>query len=84
MVHIRCYNGCFVNDFILSLLAGLCVFVRSRAELALEIVALRQRVAILNQKHPRPQLNSLDRLFWIGAGMLALGFFLLFVVHPRL
>ena len=66
MVHIRCYNGCFVNDFILSLLAGLCVFVRSRAELALEIVALRQRVAILNQKHPRPQLNSLDRLFWIA------------------
>jgi hypothetical protein len=55
-----------VNDFILSLLAGLCVFVRSRAELALEIVALRQQVAILKRKHPRPQLNPLDRLFWIA------------------
>jgi hypothetical protein len=37
--HIRCYNCCFVSDFILSILAGLCVFVRSRADLALEIVA---------------------------------------------
>jgi hypothetical protein len=57
-------NGCFVSDLILSLLAGLCVFVRSRADLALEIVALRQQIAVLRRKRPRPQLNSRDRLFW--------------------
>jgi hypothetical protein len=31
----------------------------------LEILALRQQVVVLNA-HPRPQLNSLERLFWIA------------------
>ena len=31
---------------------------------ALVVLALRQQVAVLKRKRPRPVLNSLDRLFW--------------------
>ena len=49
---------------ILSILAVIRVFFRSRSDTALEILALRQQVAVLKRKRPRPTLNSLDRLFW--------------------
>ena len=49
---------------ILALLAALRVFVRSRSDIALEVLALRQQVAVLKRKRPRPILNRLDRLFW--------------------
>ena len=39
-------------------------FFRSRSDTALEVLALRQQVAVLKRKRPRPKLNSLDRLFW--------------------
>ena len=54
-----------MSEFILSLLAALRVFLRSRSDTALEILALRQQLAVLKRKRPRPVLNSLDRLFWI-------------------
>ena len=54
-----------MSEFILSLLAALRVFLRSRSDTALEILALRQQVAVLKRKRPRPVLNSLDRFFWI-------------------
>jgi hypothetical protein len=39
---------------------------RSRAELELEVIALRHQLAILHRQRPgRPQLFALDRLFWI-------------------
>jgi len=44
----------------------LCAFVRSRNDLGLEILALRQQVAVLKRKRPRPRLNDSDRLFWIA------------------
>src|SRR5215470_16593669 len=37
---------------------------RSRCDTALEVLALRQQVAVLKRKRPWPTLNSLDRLFW--------------------
>ena len=40
-------------EFILALLAALRVFFRSRGHTALEILALRQQVAVLNRKRPR-------------------------------
>src|SRR5216683_852325 len=46
------------------MLAVVRVFCQSRSDTALELLALRQQVAILKRKRPRPQLNSLDRLFW--------------------
>ena len=46
------------------MLAVVRVFLRSRSDTALEVLALRQQVAVLKRKRPRPVLNSLDRLFW--------------------
>jgi hypothetical protein len=51
-----------VPEFILSILAVIRVFFRSRSDTALEVLALRQQVAVLKRKRPRPTLNSLDRL----------------------
>ena len=60
----RRVTGEFVTEFILSILAVVRVFFRSRGGTALEVLALRQQVAVLKRKRPRPKLNSLDRLFW--------------------
>ena len=51
-------------EFILSILAVIRVFFRSRSDAALEVLALRQQLAVLKRKRPRPTLNSRDRLFW--------------------
>jgi hypothetical protein len=53
-----------VLDLIVSFLAVTGVFFRSRADIALEVLALRQQVAVLKRKRPRPSLNRLDRFFW--------------------
>jgi hypothetical protein len=50
-----CYNGGFVIEFIFSMLAVIRMFFRSRSDTALEILALRQQVAVLKRKR-------LDRL----------------------
>jgi hypothetical protein len=41
----------------------LCTFLRTPHDLGLEILALRQQVAVLKRKHPRPRLNGVDRMF---------------------
>src|SRR5512132_1354757 len=46
------------------MLAVVRVFCQSRSDTALEVLALRQQVAVLKRKRPRPVLNSWDRLFW--------------------
>ncbi len=38
---------------------------RTQRELALENLALRQQVAVLKARQPRPQLTAPDRLFWV-------------------
>ena len=48
----------------LALLAAARVYFRSRTDTALEVLALRQQVAVLKQRRPRPPLSRLDRLFW--------------------
>jgi putative transposase len=53
-----------VFQFLFAFLAMLQVFFRSRHETALDILALRQQVAVLKRKRPRPRLNPWDRLFW--------------------
>jgi putative transposase len=40
-------------------------FFRSRCNLGLEIMALRQQLGVLNRKHPRPRLRTGDKLFWV-------------------
>lgn len=48
------------------LLAYFVAFFRARHHLGLENLALRQQVAVLKRKHPRPQMNQRDRLFWLA------------------
>jgi putative transposase len=54
-----------VPEFILSMVAVIRIFFFSRSDTALEVLALRQQVAVLKRKRPRPTLNSRDRLFWM-------------------
>ena len=49
---------------VLALLAAARVYFCSRTDTALEILALRQQVAVLKRKRPKPPLGPLDRLFW--------------------
>jgi hypothetical protein len=44
--------------------SALRAFFRSRSDTVLETLALRQQVAVLKRKLPRPPLNSEDRFFW--------------------
>src|SRR5256712_12120154 len=39
--------------------------VRTRRELALENLALRQQLAVWKARKPRPRLTKMDRIFWI-------------------
>ncbi len=39
---------------------------RDRSQLALENLALRQQLAILQLKAPRPRLRRADRVFWVS------------------
>src|SRR5580698_4944284 len=41
-------------------------FVRSRHDLLLENLALRQQLAVLARRHPQPKFSQSDRLFWIA------------------
>ncbi len=38
---------------------------RPRRELAFENLVLRQQLAVLKHRHPRPRLTDSDRLFWV-------------------
>jgi putative transposase len=51
-------------ELLLSVLAAVRVFFRSRAEASLQVLALRQQVAVLKRQQPRPTLTGLDRFFW--------------------
>lgn len=50
---------------IFALLAEVAAYFRSRTDLAMEILALRQQVAVLKRKRPRASPKMSDRLFWI-------------------
>jgi putative transposase len=38
---------------------------RSRSSLLLEILALRQQLAVLKERKPQPRLTTMDKLFWV-------------------
>ena len=40
---------------------------RSRRDLLIENLALRQQLSVLKRKHPRPKLLAVDRIFWLLA-----------------
>ena len=47
-------------------LGTLVRLLRARRSLLLENLALRQQLAVLNRRHPRPRLDLLDKLFWVS------------------
>jgi hypothetical protein len=49
---------------VLALLGALRAILRTRADLALENLALRQQLAVLRRHSKRPQPGPLDRAFW--------------------
>ena len=57
------------TDLMLCLLRFLVVFLirifRSRRDLLLENLALRQQLVIMKQRYPRPQVSTSDKLFWV-------------------
>ncbi len=52
--------------FVVSVFGWAGAFLRSRQDLALEILALRQQVLVLKGKNPRPTWGRFDRLFWVA------------------
>src|SRR6266851_1051660 len=49
-----------------ALLAGAILrLFQSRRMLLLENLALRQQLAVLKRKHPRPRLTAFDKFFWV-------------------
>ena len=53
----------------MTLISSLALMIRGllrpRLDLALENMVLRQQLAVLNAKTPRPKLHTSDRIFWI-------------------
>ncbi len=52
--------------FIGLCLATLVRLLRARRSLLLENLALRQQLAVLKRRHPRPRLDLVDKLFWVA------------------
>jgi hypothetical protein len=46
-------------------LGALRASLRTRTDLALENLALRQQLVVLRRRSKRPQFGRLDRLFWL-------------------
>jgi putative transposase len=49
----------------IALLTYISSYLRSRHDLGLEILTLRQQVAVFKRKNPKPHLKRRDRLFWV-------------------
>ena len=50
---------------------ALRAFVRSRLDTSVEVLALRQQIAVLKRQRPRPPLTRFDRFFWTAEADLA-------------
>ena len=54
-----------VMSVFMAMIAGLKTEVVARCSLALENVALRQQLAVLERSGKRPKLRQRDRVFWV-------------------
>jgi hypothetical protein len=55
-----------VFSLLITVLAAARSALRTRGALALENLALRQQLAVLQRRRPRPPLDWTDRLFWVA------------------
>ena len=60
-----CYDLAAMFDLFRLWCGAIIRTFRSRSGLMLENLALRQQLAVLKRKHPRPRLGPLDKLFWV-------------------
>ena len=67
-----------------NVVPALRAFFVGRTQSALEILALRQQLAVLRRKRPCPKLNPMDRLFWTALRRLWSGWAeALLIVKPE-
>ena len=63
-----CWRKAMAPRFMLQIMQMMFALIRSlfagKADLALEVLALRQQLAVFKRKQPRPRLTDLDRAFW--------------------
>ena len=52
-------------SLVLAVLGALRASLRTRTDLALENLALRQQLVLLRRRSKRPQFGRLERLFWV-------------------
>jgi putative transposase len=57
-------------QFIRLCLGTVVRLLRARRRLLLENLALRQQLAVLKRRHPRPGLSLFDKLFWVAVRRL--------------
>ena len=70
-------------SIVLALLGALRAALRTRADLTLENLALRQQLALLRHRSKRPQFSRLDRLLWVWLSAQWAGWReALLLVHP--
>jgi putative transposase len=55
------------------LVGSILRIVRTRSNLWLENLALRQQLAVLKKRHPRPQIGPFDNMFWVLARRFSAG-----------
>src|SRR5215813_4864715 len=51
---------------LLSFLRSFRAYFQSRADLQVEILALRHQIVVLQRRTPKPKLRPADRRFWVG------------------
>ena len=54
-----------MSNLFLLFLGAFVRLLRSRRELVLENLVLRQQLTVLKRRRPRLDLNLLDKLFWV-------------------
>src|SRR5262252_6000446 len=59
-------NSCRMLNAIVVSIRFIFLILGGQKQVALENAALRQQLAVFKRNVPRPKLNNLDRLFWIG------------------
>ena len=55
--------------FLKMILLSVRALLLSRAQLYIELLALRQQLVVLRRTVPRPKVHHKDRLFWVVASL---------------
>src|SRR4026208_2477844 len=52
-------------EILFSFLSSFRVYFRTRADIQLEVLALRHQVTVLQRTNPKPKLRPADRRLWV-------------------